>query len=298
VTATANSTKLGTQDESSDGREIRSATGAVVIARNVANMHASPDRSSEQISQAVLGQVVTTYEECQGWFHVRTPDDYTGWVESRWTVSDMRGRSYASSGRIVRITNLFANILTWPDLKAEIITKAVIGTELETADEQGDWVIVRLPDGRPGSVRRFALELRDRAVYPLPLAPTGSEIAATAKRFIGVPYLWGGITPFGLDCSGFVQLVHRLNGMTLPRDSHLQAEDNSFKSVGDDALLPGDLLFFGTSESAQTGRSITHVGMALGNGKFIHSSSGAGVNIAEIADPYYAPMLRLARRLI
>ena len=261
-------------------------------------MHASPDRSSELVSQAVLGQIVLTLEEAPGWFRVRTQDEYTGWMESRWTTPDVRGRSYAASGKIARIRNLFANILVWPDPTADIITKAVVGTELETADEQDDWVVVRLPDGKPGSLRRFAIELVDRAVYPLPLMPTGTEIAATAKRFMGVPYLWGGVSAFGLDCSGFVQLVHKLHGVSLPRDAYLQAQDNSLADVMPQSVMPGDLLFFGNAESARAGRTITHVGIALPGGKFIHSSGGAGVSISELSDPYYAPMLRQVRRLI
>jgi gamma-D-glutamyl-L-lysine dipeptidyl-peptidase len=138
----------------------------------------------------------------------------------------------------------------------------------------------------------------DRAVYPLPLMPTGSEIAATAKRFVGVPYLWGGASPFGLDCSGFVQMVHKLHGVLLPRDAYLQAQDNSFRDVKPEVVMAGDLLFFGSAQDALSERSITHVGIALAGGRFIHSSGGAGVNISEISDPYYAPMLRMARRLI
>lgn len=295
MTATGSSTRLGTQDVSSG---IRSTTGAVVITKNVANMHASPDRSSELVSQAILGQIVLAFEETDGWLRVKTQDEYTGWVESRWTTPDVRGRSYASSGKIVRLRNLFANILVWPDRTADIITKAVVGTELEIADEQDDWVVVRLPDGKPGSVRRFAIEMVDRAVYPLPLMPTGSEIAATAKRFVGVPYLWGGASPFGLDCSGFVQMVHKLHGVLLPRDAYLQAQDNSFRDVKPETVMAGDLLFFGSAQDALAKRSITHVGIALAGGRFIHSSCGAGVNISEISDSYYAPMLRMVRRLI
>ncbi|MDO8587396.1 MAG: C40 family peptidase [Armatimonadota bacterium] len=298
MTATVNSTKLGTQAGSSDGPEIRPASGSVVIAKNVADMRASPDRSSELVSQAVLGQVVLTYDETPGWFRIRTSDEYSGWVESRWTVADIRGRGYASSGKIARISNLYAELLTWPDPAADIITKAVVGTELETAEIREDWVIVRLPDGKPGAVKRFAVELLDRAVFPLPLSPTGSEIAATAKRFIGVPYLWGGVTAFGLDCSGLAQLVHKLHGVFLPRDSYLQAECNLFNELDEEALQPGDLLFFGNPGGSIAGRSITHVAIALGPDKFIHSAGGAGVVVSETADAEYKSIFRMAKRLI
>lgn len=261
-------------------------------------MRASPDRATELVSQVILGQVALVYDEAPGWLFIRTADEYEGWIESRWAVADIRGRGYASSGRVARISNLFAEILTWPDPTADIITKAVVGTELETADARDDdWVIVRLPDGKPGAVRRFAVELIDRAVYPLPLTPTGFDLAATAKRFVGAPYLWGGVSAFGLDCSGLVQLVFKLHGMLIPRDAYLQAEDNNFRTV-EEPFAPGDLIFFGKPDGSRTGRSITHVGIALGAGRFIHSSGGAGVMVSEVDDPQYSRIFRLARRLL
>ncbi|MDO8684595.1 MAG: C40 family peptidase [Armatimonadota bacterium] len=261
-------------------------------------MHASSDRSSEQVSQAVLGQVAAILDKSDGWLHIKTPDGYTGWVEVRWTIEDIRGRSYGSSGIIAKVANLFVDILDWPDPAAEIITKAVIGTELEVADTPDDWVIVRLPDGKPGAIRRYAVELTDRAVWPLPLDPTGFEIVMTAKRFIGVPYLWCGVTAFGLDCSGFVQLVHKLNGVQLPRDAYMQADDDRFGAISGESLMPGDLVFFGVSNVSQPRREITHTGIALGNGKFIHSSGGAGVMISELSEPRYAAIFKKAKRLI
>lgn len=249
----------------------------VVVNKNVTGMYAQPDRSSEMISQAVLGSSATILEERPDWRRVRTPDDYIGWIESRWLVNDKPGSSYAASGIVARVSNLFSDLRALPQPGSEILTKAVIGTELEVAETQDDWVVVRLPDGGQCYIRRFAVKLLNRAVYPLPLFPTGGEIAATARRFVGVPYLWGGTTPFGLDCSGFVQLAHKLHGVPLSRDAYLQAEDARFTPVDADSMLAGDLLFFGSSSDTPSGREITHVGIALGGGRFIHSSGGAGV---------------------
>ena len=265
--------------------------------KNVAGMYALPDRSSEQVSQAILGQAVECLEDAPGWRRVRTHDDYSGWIESRWLMDARRGSAYAAAGKFVRVANLFAEILAWPDPGAEVLTKAVIGTDLELADQRDDWVLVRLPDGTQGAIRRFAVDVLDRAVHPLPLAPTGWEIAATARRFVGVPYLWGGVTPFGLDCSGLAQLVHRLHDVLIPRDAHLQAEDSRFVTVELDSLQAGDLLFFVSTDDKRPGRKINHVGIALDKDRFIHSSGGAGVAVTEIAEPGYSSILTLARRL-
>ena len=260
-------------------------------------MRREPDRSSEQVSQAVLGQIIRVLEQDSDWSRVRTADEYSGWIESRWLAFTPRGRSYAAAGMVARVTNLFADVLVWPDPASEIRTRAVIGTELEIAEVREDWVIVRLPDGTPGALRRFAVELVDRAVYSLPLTPTGFEIAATARRFVGSPYLWGGTTPFGFDCSGFAQLVYKLNGVLLPRDAHLQAQDQRFVPA-DGAARPGDLLFFfGPRDGAGSDKDITHVGLALGADRFIHSAGGAGVGVSDLQEPPYAETFKKARRL-
>jgi cell wall-associated NlpC family hydrolase len=92
-------------------------------------------------------------------------------------------------------------------------------------------------------------------------------MAATGLRFIGIPYLWGGTTPRGFDCSGLVQRIYRLHGVSLPRDSDQQARRGRLKPAGSyETLRTGDLLFFGKSDA-----QITHVGMYLADGLFLHA---------------------------
>ena len=120
---------------------------------------------------------------------------------------------------------------------------------------------------------------------------TAQKIISTARQYIGVPYLWGGTTPNGFDCSGFVQYVFDLHGISLPRTSKEQFTAGSWVSKSN--LQPGDLVFFNTS-----GSGVSHLGIYIGNGQFIHSSSSKGVTISELSNSYWAARYYGARRVL
>ena len=120
---------------------------------------------------------------------------------------------------------------------------------------------------------------------------TAESIIATAKQYIGVPYVWGGSTPSGFDCSGYVQYVFRLHGINLPRTSKEQYTVGSWISKAN--LKPGDLVYFNTD-----GSGVSHLGIYIGNNQFIHSSTSKGVTITSLDNSYWAARYYGARRVL
>lgn len=119
-----------------------------------------------------------------------------------------------------------------------------------------------------------------------------SAVIATAKKYIGVPYLWAGSTPSGFDCSGFVQYVFKAHGISLNRTAATQYRHGTYVSKSN--LQPGDLVFFQNTYKA----GISHVGIYIGDGKFIHASSSKGVTISNLSSSYYVSHYYGARRIL
>ena len=132
---------------------------------------------------------------------------------------------------------------------------------------------------------------------------TPETILATARRFFGVPYFWGGTSAKGMDCSGFTKTVFFLNGVLLPRDASQQVfVGEPVDTTGGIDLRPGDLLFFGFRATAERKERVTHVGISLGGKRFIHASTDVRVNSLAPADTDYSQhreqMFLRARRII
>ena len=123
--------------------------------------------------------------------------------------------------------------------------------------EDGRWIQVRLPDDRAGWVQRGDVTFEPKTM-------TIPEMIAHARRFLGLPYTWGGTSSFGYDCSGFMQMLCRRRGVMLPRDADPQARGTACEPVEKEDLQPGDLLYFGSA------KRITHTGMYIGDGEFIN----------------------------
>jgi cell wall-associated NlpC family hydrolase len=150
---------------------------------------------------------------------------------------------------------------------------------------------VRLPNGDAGYVQEGDVRQVD-ATQPPPRG-SGADLVATARRFMGTPYLWGGMTVHGIDCSGLVSRVYHAHGVELLRDADLQFADPKAAPVAREALEPGDLLFFGKDQA-----SITHVGMYVGEGRFINATTHEvpAVHEDQLDDPYWTAIYQGARR--
>jgi hypothetical protein len=226
---------------------------------------ASPLVSAPIVSQAVLGQRLAVIRCAGRWAHCRSEDGYLGWVHRgylrRATEAEATEWEVGSGGELC--VSLGALVRGEDD---EVLAQLPWGARVV---REGDGV-VRLPDGGRG---RAAGELIPAAELPARFPADGGAVAATAAEWVAAPYLWGGITPAGVDCSGLAQAVYRTHGILLPRDSDLQAMAGEPVDPGRafSALLPGDLLFF-----AEEVRRVTHVALSLGGPRIIHASLGNG----------------------
>jgi len=264
---------------------------AHVVTRPVVNVFSGPGDDADVVSQALLGARVVELERKDGWVRVKGDDDYAGWAEASALRALKAGEAYPA-GTMVEVDVLGANLYREPDVTrhAPLLT-APFGARLERAPSALDsprWLGVRLPDGRGAWIQAGDVRTDFR--------PIGVEASLElARRFLGVTYTWGGCSSFGFDCSGFTQAIFRRRGAVMPRDASVQAAWKGLESVPDRAsLAPGDLLFFGKDKD-----HITHTGIYLGKGAFIHDTprNRPMVQISELQSPEWSAILVAMRRL-
>jgi cell wall-associated NlpC family hydrolase len=259
-----------------------------VVLQPVANMYSQPSVDADVVSQAIYGANVNLIEQKDGWAHIRTADDYTGWTP---LSALLPGKAYATSGRVGEVQSLFAHIyreasvtrhaplVTVPfEVKLEVLTEP---------KEDTRWFQVRLPDDRAGWIQAGDISLAPKTL-------STAETLEFSKRFLGLPYTWGGTSSYGYDCSGFSQMLGRRRGVNMPRDAQPQAEWSGVVPVDRKDLQPGDLLYFGNSA-----KKITHTGIYMGDGKFINATTHLTpmVRIDDLNDAYWTKLLVAARRM-
>jgi gamma-D-glutamyl-L-lysine dipeptidyl-peptidase len=277
------------QQPSTATSSIRTKADYVVI-QPVVNMYSKPTQKSDVVSQAIFGSNITRIEAKWHWVNVRTADDYTGWIHAS-ALQKLKAQPYASTGSVVRVSELSANIYREPDVTkhAPLITipwESRLEVLPDKVDEHDRWLKVHLPHGSEGFVQKG-----DVSSDFAPL--TIDQTIAIAKKFLGVTYTWGGSSDFGFDCSGFTQMLMRQRGILLPRDADLQAAWSGVTAIDRKDLQPGDLLFFGDRPD-----HITHTGMYIGGGQFIHDTTHGhpGVQISELDDQPWTTLLVASRR--
>jgi len=273
------------------GHVLAAGNDRVVIVP-VANMYSSPTQDADVVSQAILGSDVEVLETEKDWIKARTPDRYSGWIPVVLLRPQDASHLYGFQGRVVQVQSLFANLYRETDVTThQPVITVPFESRLEVVAEGtgGDvgWLRVLLPDGRTAWVQGSDV-IRD----PKPL--TIPESITLAKRFLGLPYLWGGRSSYGYDCSGFTQMLVRSRGINMPRDADLQAAWDGLRVIDRKHLQPGDLLFFGGGPD-----NITHTAMYIGKGEIIHATTHGNpvIQISRLKDQPWTRILVACRRV-
>ena len=238
----------------------------------MAALRKRPSHAAEQTSQLLLGEPfeVVTGGGGKEWIRIRCEaDGYVGWVRS-WHLAFLSGRDTDRwrQAPAWRVAHLLCTVHAEPGRSADPVLPLPWAAVLlaDRRPTRPGWIPVRLPDGRRGFVRRAEVVPRDTP--PIPATP--ARLERTARRFLGVPYEWGGRSSWGMDCSGFVQTVLGWHGIRMPRDAWQQARSLGLEarpgSVSVKLLPPGKLAFFGP----RRGRP-THVGLVGVGGNLLHA---------------------------
>jgi len=250
-----------------------------VINLSVANIRSKPGDPEEMATQGLLGYPVRILKAKGGWCLIQTPDNYIGWVDDDGIelMTQNKINDWCNSKKII-YTNTYGTTYSNSDVNSLPVSDIVKGNILQFIEVIGDFTKVKYPDGRIAYIPSSFVQDYDKWVSSRNL--TSENVVSTGKTFLGIPYLWGGTSLKGVDCSGFTKTVYYLNGLILPRDASQQvfAGDEIDTKNGFDNLKPGDLLFFGTKAKGTTKERVTHVAMYIGNSEFIHSSGRVRIN--------------------
>ena len=238
---------------------------------SVCNIRALPAHSAEMTSQAILGTPVHLLKKSGHWLYIQTPDHYLGWVDDD-AIYQTDAEGMATWRNNKRVIYLSAQGAGFNAETKEAVTDLVAGSLLKLVEIANRESVVEMPDGRKFSIP--IAETMDFNTWKDKELPTAEELGQCAKTLLGRPYLWGGTSTKGMDCSGFVKTVYFLNGYILARDASLQYRHGNFTDPqsGYKNLKPGDLVFFGKKAEGELSAKASHVGLYLGDGAYINSS--------------------------
>lgn len=293
----ADSIKMLPDSEGLEGKTM----GVVPI--SVANLRDEPKHSAQLVTQATMGMPLKVYKKNDGWYYVQTPDGYLAWVDYGGVepMNDQDFHDWKASEKLI-YTKTFGASYQHADNSAAVAGDLVAGDILQLNGENGNFYEVQYPNGKAAFISKN--EAKPYKEWLNSLDQNKEDLVETSKTLMGLPYLWGGTSSKGVDCSGFTKTVYFLNGFVLPRDASQQVkagvEVDSTKNF--ENLIPGDLLFFGRKATDSTSERVIHVGMWIGNNQFIHSMGEVHISTFDTTatdfDEYnYGRYLRTKRLL-
>jgi len=267
-----------------------------IVTLSVTNHRAEPAQAGEMLTQALMGTTVRILKQTKnGYYLVQTPDNYIAYVETPGIVrvTEAEKNSWETTEKLV-FTALYGTVYSEKKETSLPVSDVVAGDQLKLIGKKGKFFQVQYPNGKTGYVRKKdAQKYSDWLAQTQPYFP---NLLSTGEKLLGVPYLWGGTSIKGVDCSGFVRAVFLLNGVLLPRDASQQARVGAAVDVFENGvfnmqkalktLAPGDLLFFGTKRDDGSDR-VTHVAMYIGDGRFIQSSGSVKISDFLPSSPDY-----------
>ena len=222
----------------------------MVIATAVAPVHREPSFNSEMTTQGLMWEKVEIIGEEKLWFHIRQEDGYIGWIYTFYLLENSESFDYW-----VTLKDRFVPF-THTEVKNRDSRLLSFGTKVPVLEENTNYISITLPGQITGKIPAQIVKAKKSRV----------QLCDLVKSLLGTPYIWGGKSAFGFDCSGFVQLVLNTIGISIARDTGKQVKSARLQEINKDEAKPGDLVFFAEN------KQINHVGFSLGEGKIIHCS--------------------------
>lgn len=285
-----------------------SSSKTLTITGSNVNMRNGPGSNYRVVGRLDKGQKVSYLGKSGAWYKVKTSKGGTAWVSSSYISSSVttasRGNSLGStSTKTLTITGSNVNIRSGPGTNYKVVGKVDKGQKVSYLGKSGAWYKINV--SKVGAVWVNKAYISSASSYSSTTSrgdltnrsaelSVGDKIISIAKNYLGVPYVWGGSSPSGFDCSGFAKYIFGKFGVTLDHLASDQATAGTYVSKSN--LRKGDLVFFDTHGNHS---NINHVGIYIGDGKFIQSSSArSGVIISDLSSGFYANNYMTARRVI
>jgi cell wall-associated NlpC family hydrolase len=268
-----------------------------VTTQSVINFRYAASYSSESATQTIMGMPLRLLEKKSYWVRAVTPEGYIAWVTTG-SVAHMNRAEYSKwmeSPKVI-VTTHYTLLREQANEKSQIVSDAVLGNIVALEGISGSYFKVKIPKGKIAYLNRAHATHLD--IWLSSRECNADNIIETAKQFLGFPYMWGGTSVKALDCSGFTKTVFFMNGVIINRDASQQALSGEAVDIenGLENLQKGDLLFFGSKATETKKERVTHVGIYIGEGIFIHSATSVRINSLNKEDSnYYDGSGRLLR---